>query len=84
VCQRFISKEQSDFIRDRYILESEVIVHEIVHSIHKSKESRVIIKLDYEKTYDRVNLDFQMETLRFSEKWIEWIGKVTRVGLIVF
>jgi hypothetical protein len=84
VCQRFISKEQSAFIRGKYILESVVIVHKIVHSIHKSKESRVIIKLDYEKTYDMMNLDFLMETLRFSEKWIEWIGKVTRGGLLVF
>jgi hypothetical protein len=86
VCQRLISKEQNVFIRGRYILESVVITHEIVHSIHKSKEPGVIIKLDYEKTYDRVNLDFLMEILRlrgFSDKWVEWIEKVTRGHLLV-
>jgi hypothetical protein len=38
VSQRLVAKEQSVFIRGRYILGSVVIVHEIVHSIHKSKE----------------------------------------------
>jgi hypothetical protein len=34
-----------------------VIAHEIVYNLHKTKEPGVIIKLDYEKTYDRINLD---------------------------
>jgi hypothetical protein len=85
VCQRLISKEQNAFIWSRYILESVVIAHEIMHSIYKSKEPEVIIKLDYEKAYDKVNLDFLMEILKtkgFSEKWIDWIGKVTKGGLV--
>jgi hypothetical protein len=36
----------------------------VVHSIHKSKESGVVLKLDYEKAYDKVNLDFLLEILR--------------------
>jgi hypothetical protein len=35
----------------------------VVHSVHKSKEPGVIIKLDYEKVYDRVNIDFLLEIL---------------------
>jgi hypothetical protein len=58
VCHRIITKEQSAFIRGRYILESVVVAHEVVHSIHKSKILWVILKLDYEKAYDRINLDF--------------------------
>jgi hypothetical protein len=70
ICDRIVAQEQGAFIRVRYILESVVIAHKIVHSLHKSKESGVIIKLDYEKVYDRVNLDFLFEILRtrgFSE-----------------
>jgi hypothetical protein len=63
VSQRLVAKEQSVFIRGRYILGSVVIVHEIVHSIHKSKEPGVILKLDYEKAYNRVNIDFLLEIL---------------------
>jgi hypothetical protein len=72
-CQRILAKEQSDFIRGRYILESVVVAHELLHSINKSKEPGVVIKLDYEKAYDRVNLDFLMDILRargFGEKLI--------------
>jgi hypothetical protein len=71
VCQEIIAKEQSAFIRGRFILESIVVAHELVHSIHKSKEPGVIIKLDYEKAYDRVNLDFLMkivESRGFGDK----------------
>jgi hypothetical protein len=38
VCQRLIAKEHNAFIRGHFILESVVIAHEIVHSIHKTKE----------------------------------------------
>jgi hypothetical protein len=34
VCQHLIAKEQSDFIRGRYILESVVVAHELVHFVH--------------------------------------------------
>jgi hypothetical protein len=37
-----------------------VVAHEIVH---KNRDLGVIIELDYEKAYDRVNLDF---SLKFS------------------
>jgi hypothetical protein len=73
VSQRLVSKEQSAFIHGRYILKSVVVAHEIVHSIHRSKTPGVILKLDYEKAYDRVNIDFLVEILRlrgFGDKWI--------------
>jgi hypothetical protein len=85
VCQSLIAKLQSAFIRGRFILESVVIAHEIVHSIHKSKEPGVILKLDYEKVYDRVDIDFLLEILKargFGERWIGWIKDVVIEGSI--
>jgi hypothetical protein len=32
-----------------------VATHEILHSVHQSKKKGFILKLDYEKTYDKVN-----------------------------
>jgi hypothetical protein len=61
ICQRLIAKKQTAFMRRRYILESVVVAHEVVHSVHKTKEPGVVIKLDYEKAYDMVNLDFLMD-----------------------
>jgi hypothetical protein len=37
IADGLISTQQSAFIGGRYILESVVVAHEIVHSIHKNK-----------------------------------------------
>jgi hypothetical protein len=85
VCQSLIAKEQSAFIRGRFILESVVVAHELVHSLHKSKSPGVVIKLDYEKAYDRANIDFLTEILQlrgFDEKWISWIRSIIIGGSV--
>jgi hypothetical protein len=41
-----------------------VIAHEVVHNIHIYEESWVIVKLDCEKAYNRVNIEFVMKILR--------------------
>jgi hypothetical protein len=50
--QKIVAQTHSAFIKGRYILESVVVAHEIVHSINKSGEKGVVIKLDDEKAYD--------------------------------
>lgn len=73
VAQRLVSNNQNAFIKGRYILESVVVAHEVVHSLHKKKERGVILKLNYEKAYDRVSWNFLFEVLRsrgFSQKWL--------------
>jgi hypothetical protein len=85
VSQRLVSKEHSTFMQGRYILESVVIAHELVHYIHKSKEHRVIIKLDYKKAYDRVNTEFLLEILKlsgFGERWRGCIRKIVMGGSV--
>jgi hypothetical protein len=56
-----------------------------VHNLHRNKEPGVIIKLDYEKAYDEVNLDFLFEILGtrgFGDKWIDWVKKIVLGGSI--
>ena len=55
MANRLISPDQTVFIKGRFILESVVAAHEIIHDIHKNKQSCIIFKLDYEKAYDRVS-----------------------------
>jgi hypothetical protein len=85
VADRLIASNQTTFIKGRFILESVMAAHEIIHEVARKKEKGVILKLDYEKAYDRVNWDFLEEMLRsrgFGEVWRSWIRKVVRGGSI--
>lgn len=76
VSQRLIASNQSAFIKGRYILESVVIAHELVHSVNRSKQPSLILKLDYEKAYDRMSWDFLFDVLNsrgFSARWVKWM-----------
>jgi hypothetical protein len=66
VSSRLVSHNQSAFIQGRYILESVVVANELVHSVHKSGQPAVILKLDYEKACDRVNWTFLFNTSKLG------------------
>jgi hypothetical protein len=55
VIYKVIADTQTAFIKDRYIIEGIVILHEIIHEIHHKKLLGVLFKIDFEKAYDKVN-----------------------------
>jgi SAM-dependent MidA family methyltransferase len=55
LCGRLLAPNQTAFVRARFILESVVAAHEIVHDAVKKIKKGMILKLDYEKAYDRVD-----------------------------
>jgi hypothetical protein len=69
ILNRLISFQQSAFIKGRFILESVVTAHEIIHEVHSKKDQGLVFKIDYEKAYDRVNLDFLYEILVSMGFW---------------
>ena len=71
VTDKIIRPTQSAFMPGRYILEGVVILHETLHELHKKKMNGVILKLDFEKAYDKVKWSFLQQTQRmkgFPEK----------------
>jgi hypothetical protein len=58
-----ISPNQSSFIKGRCILDGVLSLQEIVHELKAKKQGGVLLKLDFEKGYDRVNWDFLVEAL---------------------
>jgi SAM-dependent MidA family methyltransferase len=68
-----ISPNLIAFIKGSYILESVVAAHEILYEVARKKEAGIILKLDYEKAYDRLESDLLEEVLKsreFSGIWI--------------
>jgi hypothetical protein len=61
---KLISKNQTAFIPGRFILEGVVILHEILHDLRTTKTKGVVVKLDFEKAYDKVHWNFLFEVLR--------------------
>jgi hypothetical protein len=55
ICDRMLAPNQTAFIKGRYILESVVSEQEIIHDAVKNGQKGLVLKLDYEKTYDRVD-----------------------------
>jgi hypothetical protein len=54
VARKIINKNQTGFIKGRSILEGVVVLHEVLHELHRSKARGLILKIDFEKAYDRV------------------------------
>jgi hypothetical protein len=63
IVTKLIIPSQTAFILGRNIMEGVVMLHETIHEIHRKKMSDVILKLDFEKVYDKVNWKFLQETL---------------------
>jgi hypothetical protein len=55
ICDRLLAYNQTTFVKGRFILESVVAAHEIIHDATKKKKKGIVLKLDYEKTYDKMN-----------------------------
>jgi hypothetical protein len=56
--QRVIQPTQSAFLPGRIIMEGVIILHETLHELHRRNKSGVILKIDFEKAYDKVKWPF--------------------------
>ncbi|WVZ90590.1 LOW QUALITY PROTEIN: hypothetical protein U9M48_036877 [Paspalum notatum var. saurae] len=75
VAQKIVTPSQTAFLPGRNIMEGAVILHETLHELHKKKRNGVILKIDFEKAYDK--------TLRmkgFSTTWGNWIKSFVQGG----
>lgn len=85
VVDRIVRPSQTAFMRGRNILDGLVVLHETIHELHRKKYSGIILKIDFEKTYDKVKWPFLLQTLLmkgFSPKWISWIESIISGGSV--
>jgi hypothetical protein len=80
VPQKVIRSSQTNFLPSRYILEGVVVLPETIHELHRKTKDEVILKLDFEKVYDKVKWPFLWHVLHmkgFSSRWASWRQQVT-------
>jgi hypothetical protein len=83
VANKTIGQSQTAFQKGRNILEGVVILHETLHELQKKKQSGLVLKIDFEKAYDKVSWQFLQQVLRmkgFSQKWCMWIDRIVSGG----
>jgi hypothetical protein len=83
VAQKVIRPTQMAFIPGRHILEGVVVLHEIIHEMHRKKLDGMLFKIDFEKPYDKVKWPFLQQVLRmkgFDPVWCDEIKQFVQGG----
>jgi hypothetical protein len=74
-----VHNNQYGFIKGRTIQDSLAWAFQFLHLCHKSKKEIIILKLDFEKTFDKLEHQVIIQVLRskgFSKKWIAWVDNI--------
>jgi mannosylglycoprotein endo-beta-mannosidase len=66
VADHVVQPSQTAFMQGRNILDGVVVLHEAVHELHTKRLNGVILKLDFEKAYDKVKWSFLEQMLRMK------------------
>jgi hypothetical protein len=85
IAHKLVRPTQSAFIPGRNILEGFVILHETIHELHRKKMDGVLLKIDFEKAYDKVKWSFLQQALRmkgFTPKWCDWTSHFIQGGVL--
>jgi hypothetical protein len=85
IAEKVIRPTQTAFIPVRHILEGVVILHETIHELQRKKLDGVLLKLNFEKAYDKVKWSFLQQTLHikgFDPKWCDWINNFVEKGSV--
>eukprot|EP01018_Ginkgo_biloba_P033237 Gb_27956 [translate_table: standard] len=73
-----IAFNQGGFVKGRLIFDGIISIHEVIHSMDKSNEAGMILKLDMNKAYNRVSWVFLEKNLvkfGFNREWVDLVMK---------
>lgn len=69
-------KSQSAFVEGRQILDGALIANEIFKWAKANKTKAVLLKIDFQKSYDTLNwgfIDHVLDLMGFGRTWRQWI-----------
>jgi hypothetical protein len=76
VADKVIGRNQTGFVKGRNIMEGVVVLYEVLHELKWSKKKGLVLKIDIEKSYDRVRWTFLEQVMiekGFPKEWISWV-----------
>jgi hypothetical protein len=76
VMEFVVSDSQSAFIRGKQILDGILVANEVVVEARRLKKELLLFKVDFEKAYDSVDLNYLnsvMKSMNFPTLWRKWI-----------
>ena len=76
IMQNLIAKDQTGYIKNRYIGVNARIVCDIIDLCEKNRKPGAMLCLDFEKAFDSLNWDFMFSALEkygFGSNFIKWI-----------
>ncbi|XP_016185749.1 uncharacterized protein LOC107627430 [Arachis ipaensis] len=71
-----VGETHTAFVKGRKIHDGALIACEMVHWLKTRKKTAAIIKLDFQKAYDRVRwsfVDIVLQKMGFCQRWRNWI-----------
>jgi hypothetical protein len=85
VADHVVRPPEAAFMQGRNILNGIVTLHETIHELHSKKLNGIILKLNFEKAYDKVKVFLQQTLLRmkgFSGEWHAFINTFVSGGTV--
>jgi hypothetical protein len=64
-------------------MEGVIVLHEMIHKMHRKRQNGLILKIDFKKAYDKINWSFVQQILRmkgFAPKWCQWVASFMEGG----
>jgi hypothetical protein len=59
-------------MQGRYILDGAVTLHGTIHELHHKNLNGVVLKINFEKAFDKVKWSFLQQPLRMKGFYAEW------------